>query len=424
MKPTPSPEQHLPRDHRYAPILVVVTAGFALLAGTWLLGARPAAAQSGNAAVNIIDFGFDQERVTVPAGATLTWTNTGARPHTATDRGGTFDTQPINPGDTGSVTLSTPGTYFYFCRINPSKMNGVIVVTAGPAPAAVVRVQTIDPANIADETLRFDPPQLEVPAGTRLLVANVGGKPHSLTEENGAFNTDILQPGPENGRFAGSNTTIALDTPGTYNFFCEIHPQAMRGTIVVTGAAPPAATQPSAVVPPTSAEKPIGTAATSAAVSIVDFAFEQPQVSVVGGAEITFRNVGQAPHTATFDDVELDTGQLDTGGTATLVAPSAPGSYSYFCGIHTRMRGVLVVLGDGIADPSRPPASSTVSAVDSTTTSSAASASDSTAAAAEVAAAQSSGSSGLMTGWALITVAIGCLAAGVGATLLFTRRKT
>ena len=30
-------------------------------------------------------------------GNTVTWTNTGERPHTATDRGGTFDTQPSTP---------------------------------------------------------------------------------------------------------------------------------------------------------------------------------------------------------------------------------------------------------------------------------------------------------------------------------------
>ena len=30
-------------------------------------------------------------------GTTVTWTNTGQRPHTATDRGGTFDTRPIAP---------------------------------------------------------------------------------------------------------------------------------------------------------------------------------------------------------------------------------------------------------------------------------------------------------------------------------------
>ena len=61
----------------------------------------------------------------------MTWTNTGERPHTATDRGGTFDTKPIAPGASAEVTLSTPGTYFYFCRINPAKMNRVLTVEPG-----------------------------------------------------------------------------------------------------------------------------------------------------------------------------------------------------------------------------------------------------------------------------------------------------
>jgi plastocyanin len=90
-----------------------------------------AAAQAGEAA-KIVDFDYSPGRLTVEAGSKVTWINTGSRPHTATDRGGTFDTKPIAPGARAEVTLSTPGTYFYFCRINPAKMNGVLVVEPGP----------------------------------------------------------------------------------------------------------------------------------------------------------------------------------------------------------------------------------------------------------------------------------------------------
>jgi plastocyanin len=57
----------------------------------------PAAAQAGEAA-KIVDFDYSPGELTVAAGTTVTWTNTGSRPHTATDRGGTFDTKPIAPG--------------------------------------------------------------------------------------------------------------------------------------------------------------------------------------------------------------------------------------------------------------------------------------------------------------------------------------
>src|SRR5690606_4661253 len=147
-------------------------------------------AQAGtDVAVSIVDFAFDPVELTVPLGARVTWTNTSGQPHTATDRGGTFDTQPIVPGGAATMALTVPGTYSYFCRINPSRMNATVVVEAGPTPSPVVRVQAVDDGNVAGETLRFDPPALEVEAGTTLLVANVGGKPHTLTAEDGSFGT-------------------------------------------------------------------------------------------------------------------------------------------------------------------------------------------------------------------------------------------
>src|SRR5205823_7241788 len=164
----------------------------------------------------------------------ITWTNTGARPHTVTDRGGTFDTNPILPGRGGTVSFTVPGTYHYFCRINPTKMNGIVVVKPGAQPAATNRVEAIDPA-LPQETLRFDPNNLTVQAGTTLLFANVGGKPHTLTADDGTFDTGVVPPGGEGGRFAGSNATITLNTPGAHAFRCQIHPQAMQGVLTVVG---------------------------------------------------------------------------------------------------------------------------------------------------------------------------------------------
>ena len=115
-----------------------------LLALTGLvLPAAPAASSAAQAAedAKIVDFDFSPRRLTVQAGTTVTWSNTGQRPHTATDRGGTFDTRPVAPGASAKVTLSTPGTYFYFCRINPAKMNGVLVVEPGPDDVRAVRVR-------------------------------------------------------------------------------------------------------------------------------------------------------------------------------------------------------------------------------------------------------------------------------------------
>lgn len=406
-----------------AAITVAATAMAALttlaVLAMWWATDSTAGAQEGGAAVNIIDFGFDAPEVSIPVGTTLTWTNTGARPHTATDRGGTFDTQPINPGEQGSITFTAPGTYFYFCRINPLKMNAVVKVDPGPEPSKAVRVQTVDPGNIEGEQLRFDPPQLTVPAGTTLLIANVGGKPHSFTAEDASFSSGIIQPGPEAGRFAGSNATLTLSQPGTFNFFCEIHPAAMKGTITVSGAAAAADAGPA----------PPSNGARTANVSIADFEFKEPQISVAPDAEITFRNIGEAPHTATFDDVNLDTGNLDTGGTAKLTAPNKPGSYSYFCAIHTKMRGVVVVLGQNTADPAAAPSTTAAggaNAADEDQADGGGSAAPTVTVAPNPPTAYTAAGtiSGAMKGWVIGTVAVGFFLGGVGITPFLRRRAS
>jgi plastocyanin len=322
------------RAVRLLPLLAL--AGLALVAAPAAAGP---AAQAGTEEARIVDFDFAPRRLTVEAGTTLRFTNTGARPHTATDRGGTFDTRPIDPGASAQVTLSTPGTYFYFCRINPAKMNGVLTVEPGADQARVVRVQAVDPGQTGDR-LRFDPAVLSVPAGTTLLVANVGGKPHTLTADDGAFDTGVVEPGAEGGRFAGSNASVTLNQAGTFAFHCEVHPEAMKGEVTVSGqAAAGGPAQPSA-------------GPRELDVGAVDFAFEPKDASVAAGGRVTVSNRGQAPHTVTLDDVDLDTGNIAPGASAQLTAPDAPGSYSYRCAVHPgRMRGVLVVLGRDTDDP-------------------------------------------------------------------------
>jgi len=298
----------------------------------------PAAAQAAEEA-KIVDFDFSPRRLTVAAGTTVTWSNTGQRPHTATDRGGTFDTKPVAPGASAEVTLSTPGTYFYFCRINPAKMNGVLVVEPGPDDVRAVRVQAVDPGFTGDK-LRFDPDELAVAAGTTLLVANVGGKPHTLTADDGSFDTGVVDPGAEGGRFAGSNASVTLNKAGTFKFHCEVHPAVMKGVVTVTGQGGGAGPAQASAGP---RELDVG---------VVDFGFEPKDASVAAGGTVKVTNRGKAPHTMTLDDVDADTGTIAPGSSADLTAPDAPGSYSYRCTVHPgRMRGVLVVLGRDTEDP-------------------------------------------------------------------------
>jgi plastocyanin len=150
----------------------------------------------------------------------------------------------------------------------------------------------------------------------------------------------VVEPGAEGGRFAGSNASVTLNQAGTFAFHCEVHPEAMKGEVTVSGqAATGGPAQPSA-------------GPRELDVGAVDFAFEPKDASVAAGGRVTVSNRGQAPHTVTLDDVDLDTGNIAPGASAQLTAPDAPGSYSYRCAVHPdRMRGVLVVLGRDTDDP-------------------------------------------------------------------------
>jgi plastocyanin len=329
---------------RRTKLLLLGSAGL-LWATGWLWIGTVALAQDAEAeAAKIVDFDFDPGELKVAVGTKVTWTNTGQRPHTVTDRGGTFDTKAIAPGKNGSITFSVPGRYAFFCRINPGRMNGVVEVAAGAQPSRVNRVQAIDPAR-EGEKLRFDPPELEVPAGSTLVVANIGGKPHTLTADDGSFDTGTIAPGQGGGKFAGTSATLTLAKAGSFPFHCEVHPQAMKGVLTVSGGEGGGGAGAGG-----------GAAASSASnqsnVSMKDFQFDKAETSVAPGGQVTWKNDGQAPHTATFDDVELDTGNVAPGATGKLTAPDQPGSYSYKCTIHpARMQGVLVVPGANTPDP-------------------------------------------------------------------------
>jgi plastocyanin len=83
-------------------------------------------------------------------------------------------------------------------------------------------------------------------------------------------------------------------------------------------------------------------AAASATITISNFDFGG-QVVVAPGATITVSNTDDAPHTVTADNGEFDTDQIGAGSTTTFVAPTEPGTYQFFCGVHPSMTGSLVV---------------------------------------------------------------------------------
>ncbi len=67
--------------------------------------------------------------------------------------------------------------------------------------------------------------------------------------------------------------------------------------------------------------------------------------TVAAGSAVTVTNRDGVAHTLSFRSGEADTGTIDGGASATLQAPTAPGTYAYFCRIHPAMAGEIEVTG-------------------------------------------------------------------------------
>ncbi|HEX4867203.1 MAG TPA: cupredoxin domain-containing protein [Acidimicrobiales bacterium] len=90
---------------------------------------------------------------------------------------------------------------------------------------------------------------------------------------------------------------------------------------------------------------PGGTADAGAAATVVAKAFKLTSTTAAAGAEVTFDNQDGTAHTLTADDGAFDTGPVAPGESATLSAPSEPGTYAFHCEIHPSMTGQLTVEG-------------------------------------------------------------------------------
>ncbi len=84
--------------------------------------------EAGTVTVEISDFAYGPDTVTIPAGGTVTWTNRDAAPHTATARDReVLQSGTLEQGESFSQTFATPGSYEYFCEFHAG-MKGTIIV--------------------------------------------------------------------------------------------------------------------------------------------------------------------------------------------------------------------------------------------------------------------------------------------------------
>ena len=86
------------------------------------------AAAASPATIQIDNFAFAPEQLTVKAGTTVTWTNEDDIPHTVVATGRAFKSKALDTDDKFSFTFTTPGSYEYFCSLHPHMKAMVTVV--------------------------------------------------------------------------------------------------------------------------------------------------------------------------------------------------------------------------------------------------------------------------------------------------------
>jgi len=165
-----------------------------------------------------------------------------------------FDTGIIGFNVTsGTFTITTIGTYPYYCEVHPTTMAGQIVVVAGSGTSTGASSSSTTTTSTSAKSSSAPPPgaQISILKGSSTDQSSPGFSPDAATVVVGVNNTvswtnnDIaghtiyFTSVPSGATVANSDLispgdyfTVTLTTPGTYHYICSLHGW-MKGTITV-----------------------------------------------------------------------------------------------------------------------------------------------------------------------------------------------
>jgi amicyanin len=111
--------------------------------------------------------------------------------------------------------------------------SAIVAAALGAATAAVLaavvlpgHAQTAAPVSaVSIDNFTFTPPSLTVKAGTTVTWINKDDIPHGIASSNNAFTKSKALD-------TDDSYSFTFTTPGTYQYFCYVHPH-MTGMIVV-----------------------------------------------------------------------------------------------------------------------------------------------------------------------------------------------
>src|SRR5215216_2461283 len=82
--------------------------------------------------------------------------------------------------------------------------------------------------SVTIEDFDFDPPDVAIQPGDTVMWVNRGNTAHTVTSDDGLFDSEVLNP--------GESFMFTFPEAGTFSYHCEIHP-FMTGSVTVGAAA-------------------------------------------------------------------------------------------------------------------------------------------------------------------------------------------
>jgi plastocyanin len=109
---------------------LALTISLGVVAAAAITGPGAQAAAAAGPTVNIDNFVFGPEAITVPVGTTVTWVNRDDIPHTVVANDKSFKSKVMDTDERFSFTFTKPGEFGYFCSLHPHMVGKVIVKAA------------------------------------------------------------------------------------------------------------------------------------------------------------------------------------------------------------------------------------------------------------------------------------------------------
>ena len=101
---------------------------------------------------------------------------------------------------------------------------GFAGVQAGAGPLAPAAQQKPDTTEVKIDNFTFGPAELKVSVGTTVTWTNHDDIPHTVVSSDKMFKSKVLD--------TDEKFSFTFSKPGTYEYFCSIHPK-MTGKVVV-----------------------------------------------------------------------------------------------------------------------------------------------------------------------------------------------